>query len=53
MPQSPKWSLSLDFLTCICIFHPSNACYMLHPFHAPWFDHPNISEKYKYEAYYT
>jgi len=41
-PRSCKWSLFLRFshqnLACISSL---NACYMPHPYHSSWFDHPN------------
>jgi hypothetical protein len=42
-PRSFEWSLPFRFTNqnCVCISHSSRACYISHPSHPPWFDHPN------------
>jgi len=42
MPTSSVWSLPFRFPTKILYgFLISHECYMHHPSHPPWFDHPN------------
>jgi hypothetical protein len=43
MPRSSRWSLPFRFSNknILWISHLSCVCYMSHPSHPPWFDHPN------------
>jgi len=43
MLRSSKWNLSLQFphQIPVCTSLLPNTCYMCHPSHSPWFDHPN------------
>jgi hypothetical protein len=42
-PRSSTWSLlfRISNQNSVCISHLPCLCYMPHPSHSPWFDHPN------------
>jgi hypothetical protein len=41
IPKSPKFALSFRFSCQDFCFFLTHACYMPHPTHLPWFNHPN------------